>query len=67
MSDTAFNLMERTRAAWVDACKHDGVDPENKFVVFSDDNPFGPAYDSLSRELVKRLQYERELCRSFGL
>lgn len=35
------------RKVWESACKHDGIDPDAKFVVFSDDNPFtqflGPA------------------------
>lgn len=25
---------------WADACRHDGLDPTNKVVIFSDDNPF---------------------------
>lgn len=40
-------LANSYRAAWEAACKHDGIPPDSKFVVFSDGNPFarfiGPA------------------------
>ena len=25
---------------WIKACKYDNIDPDSKFVVFSDDNPY---------------------------
>ncbi|MFA5186770.1 MAG: hypothetical protein WC551_09860 [Patescibacteria group bacterium] len=30
------------RSAWEAACKHDKIDPDARFVVFSDDNPYAP-------------------------
>lgn len=33
-------LRNTVRAVWRSACKHDGIDPESKFVVFSTGNPF---------------------------
>lgn len=33
------------RACWESCCKYDGIDPDSKFVVFTDDNPFVKFYD----------------------
>jgi len=47
------------RSIWESACKHDGIDPAARFVVFSDDNPFvqflGPA---LTRYRGTKAAYE---------
>lgn len=32
------------KALWIQACKHDGINPEGKFVVLSNDNPFNDRY-----------------------
>ena len=36
------------RDLWVKACEYDGIDPESKFVVFSDDNPWMRKYNLLA-------------------
>lgn len=33
------------RSFWVKACKHDCIDPDSKFVVLSDENPWASAYN----------------------
>ncbi len=47
------------RSAWESACKHDGIEPDVRFVVFSDGNPFvqfiGPA---LQRYRETKAAYE---------
>lgn len=45
--------MEWVRLAWVSACKHDGIDPASKFVVFSADNPFRATHEQQTRELIQ--------------
>lgn len=30
---------------WIKACKHDGIEPSSKFVVFSKDNPWAKKYN----------------------
>jgi hypothetical protein len=30
---------------WRKACQHEGIDPKEKFVVFSNDNPFNKDYN----------------------
>jgi len=39
------------RKCWEDACKFDGVDPNEKFVVFSDDNPYVPFHNRAVQNL----------------
>ena len=39
------------KALWIKACGHDGIEPEAKFAVLSDDNPFHDRY----REEIKIL------------
>jgi hypothetical protein len=41
------------RSAWEAACKHDGIDPDSKFVVFSDDNPFVQFIDPALRHYIE--------------
>lgn len=36
------------RELWVKACEHDGIDPESKFVVFTQDNPWMRKYNTLA-------------------
>ncbi len=33
------------REAWVNACKEDGIDPESKFVEFSENNAWAKKYE----------------------
>ncbi len=39
------------KALWIQACNHDGINPNGKFVVLSNDNPFNDQY----REQMKIL------------
>ena len=45
------DLEYAVRQSWKAACKHDGIEPGSKFVVFSDDNPFVKFKDAAQREL----------------
>lgn len=33
---------------WIKACKHDGIDPTSKFVIFTKDNPWAKKYNTLA-------------------
>lgn len=44
--DTLAGWAATVRAVWVSMCKHDGIDPDAKFVVFSDDNPYKQFYNN---------------------
>lgn len=33
------------RQLWELACKHDGIEPDSKFVVFTDKNPWAAKYN----------------------
>ena len=35
---------ESIKMLWVKACEHDSIDPEAKFVVLSNDNPYWERY-----------------------
>ena len=37
------------KALWIKACRHDGVEPTEMFVVFSDDNPHAKRLNELGR------------------
>jgi len=37
------------KALWIKACRHDGVEPTEIFVVFSDDNPHKKRLNELGR------------------
>ena len=43
-------LIENTRIdvrrLWRKACKHEGIDPKSKFVVFSNENPWNDDYNA---------------------
>jgi hypothetical protein len=45
-------LLKNIKLEWLKACQHDGIDPREKFVVFSPDNPFvgpGSKHDKLTK------------------
>lgn len=47
------------KATWESACKHDGISPSSKFVVFSNDNPYLPYYEKAVREYREAMyQYQ---------
>lgn len=39
--------------AWTVACNHDGISPDSKFVVFSNDNPAAIRHNILMLEFMK--------------
>jgi len=45
------NLEATRQHLWVKACEHDGIPPDSKFVVFSEDNPFIPFHSKVQLEL----------------
>jgi len=47
------NAKAAWRSAWEAACSHDNIDPSEKFVVFSDDNPFVPYIGKAFDEFVR--------------
>ena len=44
---------------WRQACDHDDIPPESKFVVFSDENPFTAFYNNAMRQLMEATQQYR--------
>ncbi|MBI4201192.1 MAG: hypothetical protein HY531_02755 [Chloroflexi bacterium] len=44
-------LAATVRQLWVKACEHDGIPPDSRFVVFSEDDPYTPYHDKAVREL----------------
>lgn len=42
---TIDNLRAEIRRLWVEMCNHDGIDEDEKFCCFSDNNPFKDRYD----------------------
>lgn len=54
------------RDLWILACKHDGIDPDSKFVVFSKDNRWIRKYNTLARlRLQSQLRAEAHLGNPF--
>jgi len=50
-------IAESVATLWAKACKHDGIDPTSKFVVWSDSNPYAASYnDAMGRLLELRGQ-----------
>ena len=47
------------------ACKHDGIDPKSKFVVFSRDNPFVGKYNKAMTLYQKAEKYYKEHKQTF--
>lgn len=43
------------QAVWQSACKHDGIAPDSKFIVFSDSNPFLQFLAPAMREYQSRM------------
>ncbi len=44
---------ETVRDLWAKMCVHDGMDPETKFAVFSEGNPWKDAHNIAMIEYVK--------------
>lgn len=44
-------LRAAVRQLWLKACEHDGVPSDSQFVVFNDDNPYMPFYNSALAQL----------------
>ena len=42
---TLDSIRFTVRSVWMSACRHDGIDPSESFVEFSNDNPFVPYYE----------------------
>ena len=42
--DLRIALYRDSRRFWRLACQHDGIDPNSKFIVFSDNNPYNQQY-----------------------
>ena len=52
-------LRNTIRVLWRDCCKEDGIDPESKFVVFSDSNKYVPFYNNAMKQYLEACaQYE---------
>jgi hypothetical protein len=43
---TPAELLTVARSLWKEACGFDGIDPDSKFVVFSDGNKFAEFYNT---------------------
>lgn len=53
------DLRETVARAWRSACAHDGIDPSNTFVIFSEDNPFAPFVDeAVAQYEAARAEYQ---------
>lgn len=51
-------LEQDVQDLWKKACKWEGIEPEAKFVVFSEDNPYMPEYDRAMGKLLRFKQFE---------
>jgi len=56
ISNEDANRRESNRL-WESACQFDGYDPDEKFVCFSDENPFTSEYNA---RMIERLEYSRQ-------
>ena len=46
---------------WLKACRFDGIDPNSKFIVFSDKNPFTEKYNrAMSLYLMAEEYYRKQ-------
>ena len=50
------NLARTVRTLWASACKFDGIPPESKFVVLSDENPHSVAYNEAMGRFMDALK-----------
>lgn len=48
------------KATWKRACEEDNIDPNSKFVVFSDNNKFAKFYDKAVQEYQENLRTYQE-------
>ena len=49
METKTVNIYEEVKSLWDKACDYDGLPPNSKFVVFSEENPFTKKHDKLVR------------------
>jgi hypothetical protein len=54
--DHILGLAQTVKNLWIKACEHDMIDPGERIVVFSTDNPFMPFYDNAYRQLQEAIQ-----------
>lgn len=47
----------KIKILWAKACKHDGIKPVERFVVFSKDNPHVKGYNKAMIEFQKGRRY----------
>ncbi len=40
-----MTIREKLKETWAAVCAYEGVPPDSKFIVISDDNPFRPEHD----------------------
>lgn len=45
-------LAANVRSLWVKMCKHDGIEPDAMFVVFSKENPYAVDYNNAMADLM---------------
>lgn len=60
-----MNIKDKLKETWAAACRWEGINPDAKFVVFSDGNPFMKEHDKwmkmfLAGERLKDLQAKME-------
>jgi hypothetical protein len=51
--DKVNKLRVKTKILWEKKCKYDNIDPSEKFIVFSDNNPYSKKYDKIIGEYMK--------------
>lgn len=50
MTQEQASRLFKCKRLWRRACEHDGIDPKESFVAFSDNNPFVREYEAAFRE-----------------
>ena len=48
------------KRVWILMCEHDGIDPDSKFVVFSNSNPFAKQYSDAQDLYYAAVKAERK-------
>ena len=54
---TKDTLKARIKELWVKMCEYEGIDEDESFICFSNDNPYLTEYDSL----MKKYQFVRKV------
>jgi predicted Ser/Thr protein kinase len=57
MDKTLLKLKEDAKALWALCCEHDRIDPNTKFIIFSDDNPYLETYNKTIMEYFEAKSY----------